>query len=172
MSNPILDTILQSATRTGSNIIKDIVTAQLGPTVGGLAGSVIDVVAGRLGVDTSEIPALPSETVDEAVISANRDPELLSLYIEQQKRTNELFLAEMNKSGDAWWTWAWRPFWMWLLAFMWVWNGIITPLVNGILASNILQIPWEALGAITATYTAMYLGGHTVKDFALKRWGK
>lgn len=172
MSTAILDILKQSAIRTGSNVVKDIISAQLGPTIGGLAGSVIDTVAGRLGVAPDEIPSLPPEAIDQAVASTNDDPEILKLYVEAHRITSDLFKAEMEKGGNAWWTWAWRPFWMWLLAFFWFWNGILVAVVNGALTANIAQMPWEPLGAITATYTAMYLGGHTFKDFAEKRWGK
>ncbi|WP_415280148.1 hypothetical protein [Brucella sp. BZ] len=172
MSTAIIDALKQSAIRTGSNIVKDIISAQLGPTIGGLAGSVIDTVAGRLGVAPDEIPSCPPEKIDEAVATANTDPDILALYVEAHRITTDLFKAEMVKGGEAWWTWAWRPFWMWLLAFLWVWNGIVVNVVNGLLGASIAAMPWEALGAITATYTAMYLGGHTAKDLAQKRWGK
>ncbi|MBJ6722452.1 hypothetical protein I2750_19825 [Bacillus sp. PR5] len=172
MSTSIIDVLKQSAIRTGSNVVKDIISAQLGPTIGGLAGSVIDTVAGQLGVTPVEIPSCPQDQIDQAVSGANSDPEILKLYVEAHRLTTDLFKAEMAKGGEAWWTWAWRPFWMWLLAFLWVWNGIVVSVVNGIMASNIIMIPWDALLAITATYTAMYLGGHTAKDLAQKRWGK
>ncbi|MRN43479.1 MULTISPECIES: hypothetical protein [unclassified Brucella] len=171
MSTAIVDALKQSAIRTGSNIVKDIISAQLGPTIGGLAGSVIDGVAGQLGVAPDEIPSCPPGDIDQAVTTTNNDPEILALYVEAHRITADLFKAEMAKGGEAWWTWAWRPFWMWLLAFFWFWNGILVPTLNGVLASNVIQMPWEPLGAITATYTAMYLGGHTFKNFAQQKWG-
>jgi hypothetical protein len=167
MSNTILDTILQSAVRTGSGIVKDIITAQLGPTIGGLAGSVIDTVAENMGVTPAEIPSqLPSD-IDQAVRATDDDPAILKLYLEQQKTTADLLKAEMDKS-ESLWTWAWRPAWMWFLMFLWAWNVVLANMIAGITGAVLTIAPWEVLGAITATYTAMYLGGHTVKA----TWGR
>lgn len=167
MSSAILDTILTSAVRTGSGVVKDIVSAQLGPTIGGLAGSVVDAVASTLGVSPAEIPSHAPGDVDVAVRAVDDDPAILKLYLEQQKTTTDLLKTEMDKSESAW-TWAWRPAWMWFLMFLWAWNGVLANTINGILRSDIPLIPYDALAAVTAAYTAFYLGGHTAKSIFSK----
>ena len=167
MSNAILDTILSSAVRTGSSVIKDIVSAQLGPTIGGLAGTVVDIVAGSLGVDPSEIPSLPNDQIDAAVTIADNDKEIIQLYIEQQKLTNSLLLAEMNKS-ESLWTWAWRPAWMWFLMLAWFYALMAAPIVSGMTGVGFAIPDLSVLVSLTITFLALYMGGHTAKDI----WGK
>ena len=167
MSNSILDTILSSAVRTGSGIVKDIVSAQLGPTIGGLAGTVVDTIADSLGVDPVVIPTLPADQIDGAVVAAEDNPEILRLYVEQQRLTNDLFKAEMDKS-EALWTWAWRPAWMWFLMLAWFYALMVAPLIKGMTGVS-LEIPdLGVLVSLTVTFLALYMGGHTAKDI----WGK
>lgn len=167
MSNPILDTILSAAVRTGSNVVKDIVSAQLGPTIGGLAGTVVDTIAETLGVKPEDIPSANPTDVDVAVISADENPEILKLYVEQQKLTNDLLKTEMDKS-ESLWTWAWRPAWMWFLMLVWFYALIAAPLASGITGIS-LEIPdLGVLVSLTITFLALYMGGHTAKDI----WGR
>lgn len=167
MSNAILDTILASAVRTGSGVIKDIISAQLGPTVGGLAGTVVDTIAESLGVDPVAIPSLPADQIDAAVTVADNDKEIIQLYIEQQKLTNSLLLAEMNKS-ESHWTWAWRPAWMWFLMLAWFYALMAAPIVSGMTGVGFAIPDLGVLVSLTITFLALYMGGHTVKDI----WGK
>lgn len=167
MSNPILDAILASAVRTGSGIVKEIVSAQLGPTIGGLAGTVVDTIAESLGVDPVVIPSLPADQIDGAVISANNDQDILKLYIEQQRLTNDLLTAEMNKSESVW-TWAWRPAWMWFLMLAWFYALMAAPIVSGMTGVAFAIPDLSVLVSLTITFLALYMGGHTVKDI----WGK
>lgn len=167
MSNAILDAILSSAVRTGSGIVKDIVSAQLGPTIGGLAGTVVDTIAESLGVDPVVIPTLPADQIDTAVTAAEDNPEILRLYVEQQRLTNELFKAEMDKS-EALWTWAWRPAWMWFLMLAWFYALLAAPIVSGMTGVAFSIPDLSVLVSLTITFLALYMGGHTVKDI----WGK
>jgi len=167
MSNAILDTILSSAVRTGSGVIKDIISAQLGPTIGGLAGTVVDTIAGSLGVEPGEIPSLPADQIDAAVTVADNDKEIIQLYIEQQKLTNSLLTAEMNKS-ESLWTWAWRPAWMWFLMLVWFYILLAAPIVGGVTGVK-FEIPeLGVVVSLTLTFVTLYMGGHTLKDI----WGK
>ena len=167
MSNTILDTILSSAIRTGSGVVKDIVSAQLGPTIGGLAGTVVDTIAESLGVNPVAIPSLPADQIDGAVVAAEDNPEILRLYVEQQRLTNDLLTAEMNKS-ESLWTWAWRPAWMWFLMLAWFYALLAAPIVSG-MTGVAFEIPdLSVLVSLTITFLALYMGGHTVKDV----WGK
>lgn len=167
MSNAILDTILSSAVRTGSGVIKDIISAQLGPTIGGLAGTVVDTIAESLGVDPVALPSLPVDQIDGAVISVNNDQEILKLYIKQQQLTNDLLTAEMNKS-ESLWTWAWRPAWMWFLMLAWFYALMAAPIVTGMTGVTLSIPDLSVLVSLTITFLALYMGGHTVKDV----WGK
>lgn len=166
-TNPILDTILSSAVRTGSSVVKDIVSAQLGPTIGGLAGTVVDTIAAGLGVKPEEVASADPVDLDAAVISAEHDPEILKLYVEQQRLTNDLLKAEMNKS-ESLWTWAWRPAWMWFLMLVWLCALIIFPLMRGMTGSNIDIPDLAVVGNLTMIFLALYMGGHTAKDI----WGR
>lgn len=172
MSNAILEKILSSAARTGANVIKDILSAQLGPTIGGIAGNVVNTVAGKLGVPSDQIPYATDDQVDHAVLAANDDPEIIRLYNDRMKMTIDLLRAEMDKSGAAWWTWAWRPLWMWLLGFLWLYNGVLLGIINAAVGSTIAPMEYDTLFAVTGVFTTFYLGGHTVKNFAQTRWGR
>ncbi|MGO1164051.1 hypothetical protein ACTOV4_19240 [Brucella sp. C7-11G] len=167
MSTAILDTILSSAMRTGSGIIKDIISAQLGPTIGDLAGTVVDTIANSLGIDPVAIPSLPADEIDAAVTMADNDKEIVQLYVEQQKLTNSLLLTEMNKS-ESLWTWAWRPAWMWFLMLAWLYALMAAPIVGGMTGVSFAIPDLSVLVSLTITFLALYMGGHTVKDI----WGK
>jgi len=81
---------------------------------------------------------------------------------------------EMEKSGDSWWTWAWRPAGMWIFIALFAWYAAGLPIVNFLLG---LLGTGERLGLIVDVSTMVtmfmffagfYMGGHTVKDFATK----
>lgn len=167
MSNAILDTILSSAVRTGSGVVKDIISAQLGPTIGGLAGTVVDTIAESLGVDPMAIPSLPADQIDVAVTIADNDKQIIQLYIEQQKLTTSLLLTEMNRS-ESLWTWAWRPAWMWFLMLAWFYALLAAPIVSGMTGVSFAIPDLSVLVSLTITFLALYMGGHTIKDV----WGK
>lgn len=156
------DLILSAAVRTGSAVVKDILTAHLGPTIGGIAGTVIDSVAGKLGVEPGELPSVPQGELDAAVAAVNQDPEILRLYVESHSLSVKLQLAEM--SGEAIWTWAWRPAWMWFLMLLWFAALIVFPLLNST-GSITLPLPdLSNLIYLTGAYLALYMGGHTAKS--------
>ncbi len=167
MNKQILDVILQSAVRTGSGVVKDIVTAQLGPTIGSLAGQVLDTLSTSLGVPPEAIPSVPQDTLDAAVTAANQDPEILRLYNEQQKATNDLLTAEMDKSNSLW-TWAWRPAWMWFLMLVWFCALILFPLLRGATGADIAIPDLAEVANLTIIFLGLYMGGHTAKSI----WGR
>ncbi len=165
--NSVLDTILASAVRTGSNVIKDIVSAQLGQTIGGLAGTVVDTIAESLGVPPADIPYSHPKDLDVAVAIADDNAEILKLYLEQQRLSNDLMLAEMGKN-EALWTWAWRPAWMWFLMLIWFCALLLFPFVRGMTGANIETPDLGVVGNLTMLFLALYMGGHTAKSI----WGK
>ena len=167
MDASILKTIKDAAIRTGSDVVKELLDRQLGPTLGGVAGTIIDVVSTSLGVSPEEIPAQDPASVDTAVTSSNQNPEILKLYIDQQKQTNELLTLEMSKSESAW-TWAWRPAWMWFLMLVWGCVFIVFPLANASFKAAIPLPDIDAATSLTIAYLGLYLGGHTAKTI----WGR
>lgn len=112
-------------------------------------------------------PSLPADQIEVAVTAAEDNPEILRLYLEQQRLTNELFKAEMDKS-EALWTWAWRPAWMWFLMLVWFYALIAAPIVSGITGVKFDIPELGVVVSLTITFVTLYMGGHTLKDI----WGK
>jgi hypothetical protein len=150
-------------------VIKSIFADKFGDG-GKLAGEVVDVVAGKLGVPADKIQDQPPENVREALVAAEPiAADLLAQYVESQRLSNELQRAEMDKDGPTW-TWAWRPFGMWLFLAMTAHYGVIVPLLNAIFTSPlvlVLDIP--TFVTLFITYTGLYMGGHTAKA-AVEKW--
>jgi hypothetical protein len=144
------------AAKVGAPIIKGLITKHTGPVVGGLAGTVIDAVAGHAGVPADRLSTLPPEKLEAAVLAAERDLAAL------QRETNALF--KMEHDEETMFAWGWRPGMMWLIGFLWAWSIVVVPLVNALLARAIPVYLGE-LAALTVTYTALYMGGHTVKEW-------
>lgn len=158
----MIEIIKQAAIRTGSRLVKDIITAQLGSTVGGLAGAVVDNIAKQLGVAPIDIPTVPPEDLDSAVRRVNDDPEIMRLWVEQQRMTNELLTQEI--SAEPAWTWAWRPAWMWFLMLLWAIALVIFPLLSVALRTPLPPLDLTTLTYLTGAYLALYMGGHTAKS--------
>ncbi|RUM99044.1 hypothetical protein EET67_05245 [Pseudaminobacter arsenicus] len=144
-------------------VIKSIFADKFGDG-GKLAGEVVDVVAGKLGVPAAKIQDQPPEKVQEALVAA--DPiaaDLLAQYVESQRLMNETIAGERDKGGPTW-TWAWRPFGMWLFLALTAHYGVVVPLLNALLTSPlvlVLDIP--TFVTLFITYTGLYMGGHTAK---------
>jgi hypothetical protein len=89
-------------------------------------------------------------------------PDLLALHDATMARQMDLLKAEMR---GPWWGWAWRPLTMWLLAFLWLWNVVILHVANAIWRIALPVTDLGLLFSLTAVYMALYMGGHTVKDW-------
>ena len=161
--------ILDAAAGLAVPFIKKILADKLGDG-GKLAGEVIDTVAGKLGVPADDIPTVAESdptAVQEAIIAAEPvAADLVLAYVESQRLSNELQLAEMTKEQT--WTWAWRPAWMYLIGFFWLWLIVAVPLANAITGASIDIVDAGTLMTLTAAYLGLYLGGHTIKDVAAK----
>jgi hypothetical protein len=54
---------------------------------------------------------------------------------------------------------------MWLLAFLWMWNIVILHVANAIWKIALPPTDFTVLLGLTSVYMALYMGGHTLKDF-------
>lgn len=153
-------------------VIKSIFADKFGDG-GKLAGDVIDVVAGKLGVPAEKIPdvaAASPDKVQEALVAAEPEAaDLLAQYVESQRLMNETLKAEMDKDGPVW-TWAWRPFGMWVFLGLTIHLVALVPLLNIILTSPlVLAMDVPTFVTLFITYTGLYMGGHTAKK-AVESW--
>ena len=168
MSVTLTSVLTGIAVQVGAPIVKGVLERSLGSTAGGIAGSVIDAIADKAGVPVECLDKTDSSILGEAIKAVEVEtPDLIFAFVEQQKETNRLLIAEMERG--TLWTWAWRPFWMWFLAFLWAWALVIAPLVNALLGSSVGYVDLSILMTLTGFYTAFYMGGHTVKQFTKGR---
>ena len=163
--------ILDAATGLAVPAIKKILSEKIGGKFGELAGSVIDVIAAKVGVAPEALPTVPEPQLQEALVAAEPEAaEILVQHVESQRLANELLRAEMVKGGPLW-TWAWRPAWMWLLALFWSYGLMLRPLTNAAFGWSIEALDAGMLMTVTTVYVGLYMGGHTIKDVADK-WSK
>ncbi|MEQ9245375.1 MAG: 3TM-type holin, partial [Nitratireductor sp.] len=134
---------------------------------------VIDTVAAKVGVPPDQLSAAPLPDLEGAVRAVEAaTPELVEAWTEQQRVSNRLQLAEMDKGQT--WTWAWRPATMWGLLAGWIFFLCIVPLVNlflallGASAHLVLAVDAATWLTLTGIYMGLYMGGHTIKDVAAK----
>ncbi|KIP99069.1 hypothetical protein RU07_20540 [Agrobacterium tumefaciens] len=159
--------LIGAALRVGASTVKTILEKHVGGVEGELGGTVIDAIAAQAGVTPKELPNLPPSEIDAAVQSVETQaPELISAYVEQQKETNRLMLAEMNK--DTGFGWLWRPAGMWLMLACIAWFVALRPILNALLWSLGSSIQIEigldmpTFLTIFMTYAGLYMGGNTV----------
>lgn len=160
------------AAKVGAPIVKGLLERHVGGAGAEIGGTIIDAIAGKVGVPADELDTVPTAELERAVVEVEREtPELIAAYNEQQRQTHALMLAEMEKEPA--WAWAWRPAWMWLLAFLWVYTIVARPIVNAVAGASIEAVDVGTLMALTGAYLALYMGGHTAKDiFAKARDGR
>lgn len=150
------------AAKVGAPIVKGLLEKHLGGEASDIAGSVIDAIAEKAGVSPAELPDVPATQLEAAVVAVEAEaPELVLAWNEQQRLANALQLAEMEKAGEATWTWAWRPAWMWLLAFIWFYALVLRPIVNAAVGASIEAVDVSMLMTLTGMYLALYMGGNT-----------
>lgn len=162
--------LLELATGVAVPFIKKVLSGKVGAD---LAGPVVDIVAGKLGVPAEKIPEVAASdpaAVREALIAAEPETaELVQAHIESQRLANELQLAEINAGGPVW-TWAWRPFGMWLFLALTFHLVALVPLLNVVLTSPlILVMDIPTFVTLFITYSGLYMGGHTAKK-AVEAW--
>jgi hypothetical protein len=171
--NAIVSILLTAAGDLAVPIIKRVLSEKIGGASGEIAGKVIDAIAGKAGVAPEELPKLPSDRLQDAIIAAEPEAaEIFVQHVESQRLMNETLKAELDKSGPTW-TWAWRPGWMWLLAFVWLYALILRPLTNAALSASIEAVDLTILMTLTGVFTGLYMGGHTaLRGFDKWRGGK
>lgn len=151
----------------GAPLIAKIVAGKFGPAGGALAETVIKTVAEKAGVEPEALPDVDRPTL-EAAVAATEDqaPELLALYMAGVEGQFALLQAETK---EGFWQSFWRYGWMYLLAVFWIWRIIVGPIVNQRLESAgsfpIDLVELAVLMTLTSWFMALYMGGHTIKDF-------
>jgi len=165
-------TLISLAAGIGAPMIERILRDQIGGKGGALAADVIGKIAAAAGVPRAELPSYATdhpETVEEAIREVEAwAPELIALYAQGVQRQFDLLAAE---KGEAWWAWAWRPATCWLIAVFWAYTIIAHPLLTTLAGVGLPPVPVDGLIWLTTGYLGLYMGGHTVKDLAAKRWG-
>lgn len=158
--------ILSVATSIGAPLIRKVLSNRIGAQNADLATSVVEAVAKRAGVGVPELDRFadenPSRMVDAVRETEAMMPEMVALYA--QGLEGQFALLQTESKGP-WWGWAWRPFMMWLLAFLWLWNIVVLHLANAIWKIALPPTDAATLLGLTSVYMALYMGGHTLKDF-------
>jgi hypothetical protein len=163
--------------KVGAPLLKMVIEETAPPPLNKLGGHAIDLIAQSLGTDptpeaiVARYEAEPTKT--ETVIKAvEASPDLILAGVQQQRETNALFAAEQK---EPWWAWAWRPAGMWGLGTLWFWNVIVLHVLNAMFKIALPPTDLLLLFQLSATYMALYMGGHTIKatvlDFVAKKWG-
>ncbi|MBR3371187.1 MAG: hypothetical protein IKG52_11225 [Rhodobacteraceae bacterium] len=158
--------LLSVATQIGAPLIRQVLSNRIGSRNSELVTSVVEAVARRAGVGTSDLGQLaesdPSRMVDAVRATEAMMPEMVALYA--QGLEGQFALLQAEQKGH-WLGWAWRPFMMWLLAFLWLWNIVVLHLANAIWKIALPPTDSATLLGLTSVYMALYMGGHTLKDF-------
>lgn len=172
MSAILASILIDVAARVGAPIVKSLLEKHVGGTAGEIGGMVIDAIAGKAGVPPDDLRSVPTKDLEAAVAATEADaPQLVAAWVEQQRETNKLMLAEMSK-GRPWWMWAWRPAWMWFLGFLFLFRLVLVPVTDAIVGSSIAAtVDLSTMMTLTAWFMGLYMGGHTVKD-ALAKWAE
>ncbi|MBW8638976.1 hypothetical protein K1W69_17400 [Hoeflea sp. WL0058] len=161
--------IAAAAARVGAGMIKSVIEkkfgAGAGQIAGDLAGSVIDTVARKAGVEPIDLPGLAErapDIVDAAVAETETAmPELIALYEKGLEGQFALLQAEQAQGGLQVF---WRYGWMYLLAVFWIWRILILPIINHQIDIPIESVDFAVLLTLTSWFMALYMGGHTVKE--------
>jgi hypothetical protein len=155
------------AAEVGAPLIKRVLENRFGKAFGELAETVIKTVAEKAGAEPIDLEALKPADLKEAVLATEAEmPELIALYTAGLEGQFALLQAETR---EGFWQSFWRYGWMYLLAIFWIWRIIVAPIVNQRLGSTgglmIEMIDVATLMTLTSWFMALYMGGHTIKDF-------
>ena len=154
------------ALNVGLPLVGQVLSRRIGGQNAALATEMAGAVARRLGVTADALDGL-AEADQPRVIAALREveaaaPEMLALHLAALEGQHALLMAETR---GPWWGWAWRPAMMWLLAGLWLWNIVILHVANAIWRIALPVTDLGVLLSLTGIYMALYMGGHTVKDW-------
>lgn len=158
--------ILAVASQIGAPLIRQVLSSRIGAQNTELATSVVEAVAKRAGVGSPDLDRFadenPTRMIDAVRETEAMMPEMVALYA--QGLEGQFALLQAEQKGH-WLGWAWRPFMMWLLAFLWLWNIVVLHLANAIWKIALPPTDSATLLGLTSVYMALYMGGHTLKDF-------
>lgn len=170
MSALLASVLISAATKVGAPLVKDLLEKYVGGTAGEIGGMIVDTIAGHAGVDPTDLPDLPDDRIEAAVVATEAEtPAMLIQWNVQQRQAIDLMRAEMDKGG-AIWTWAWRPAWMWFLGFLFAFRLVFVPIADAALGSSVAAtVPLDTMMTLTTWFMALYMGGHTIKD-AVGKW--
>lgn len=173
MSAAITSILIAAATKVGAPVVKSILEKHVGGLAGTLAGSVIDQIAERAGVEPEALPQEDPKIIENAVRDIEAaGPEVIALYRAGLEGQFELIQAEMS---EGFWQSAWRWGWMYLLAFLWVCAFLVFPALK-VFGIVLDPIDSATLMTLTGWFISLYMGGHTVKEIgrqaveAVKTW--
>jgi hypothetical protein len=160
------------ALQIGVPLVGQVLSRRIGGANAQLATDVVGAVARRLGVTPTEAEAMV-ETNQPRVIEAIREtetamPEIIALHAAALEGQFALLQAEQK---GPWWGWAWRPAFMWLLGLLWLWNVIVLHVCNALWRIALPPMDPGVMLSLTGIYAALYMGGHTIKDWARQRSG-
>lgn len=165
--------LISLAVQVGAPLVRQILSRKLGGQKAELAGEVIDLIAGRLGVNRPALEAMTEDNpqpVKDAILEVEAEaPELLALYAQGLEGQFALLQAEQ---ADPIWYRAWRPLGMLLIMFFWLWQIVLLHVFNAWFKIALPPADWGALITVTSLYFGLYMGGHTVKDVVGKWAGR
>lgn len=145
----------------GAPILKGIIEKHVGGKAGDLAGTVIDAVAGKIGVEAKpgaieQAYENAPESVGKAIreVEQQNSAEWLNLHSKALEYQFGLLQAETKAGGlkDGW-----RWGWMYFLGILWAWQVIGTALDLKVISISVLM-------QLTGWFIALYMGGHTLKE--------
>jgi len=163
--------LIAIAKQVGAKVIHDVLTKKIGKENADLAGKVIEEIAVHAGLTVDQVDAVAEKepaTIKEAILAAEpMAVEMIALYAQGLEGQFALLQAEQK---EPWFAWAWRPMWMYGLLLLWFWAFFGLPLLNAIAQLAIAPPDIVILMQLTGVFLALYMGGHTIKDFVAKRF--
>jgi len=162
--------LISLALQAGAPLVRDILSKRIGAGNTELAESVLGLVARHAGVnarDLREVAISHPDSVVEAIAKVEVDeiPGMVALYAQEMEFAQATLAADQN--GAAWQS-AWRPAGMYVIGFLWLWNVVLLHVINAIFKIALPPMPFEQLFQLTALFSGLYMGGHTVKDVITK----
>lgn len=161
--------ILEAAAKVGAKKLEGFLNEKVEGS-GELVGELIESVIKRSPVETyEEFNELPEEDIEKSVLRAEEDlPEILAEYTKQQELTNDLLRTEMTISPEQpkepFFKWGWRPMAMWALVAMIPYAFVAHPLLM-VVMPTLEQFQYTVFMGVFSTFSAFYMGGHTIKEW-------
>lgn len=168
----MLSTLMPLAVAVGAPVIERILSDKIGTGNAGLVRRVIETIAEQAGTTPDKLEDLARaspELVQAAIQEAERmSPDLVALYGEGLEY--QMAILDAERDGPLW-TRAWRPGGMYLIGFLWLWNVVLLHVFNAVFKIALPAMDAALLFQLSALYLGLYMGGHTVKDIAARKWG-